>query len=424
MNDVITTQWGSQARPFRAYSDDELMSLLNHVSELMNEIKIETGISVFLSYGCLLGAVRSGKVIPHDFDIDAGFIIPDGTVESILQTADSLISFLIKRDFRITAQSNGHFKAAYYGSEYSVDIEFFAAWTDGPSFYHYFAVRGSEISDQILPLDTISLSGVDFPAPKNPETLVAAIYGENWRNPDPDFKYSLTAEDWVNFKFLFIDSNKGFWDRYYSNQFDNKVWLESPSQFAAFVGSNNSRDTRLLDIGCGNGRDSIFFATLGFDVTCVDYSQAALDVCKATADRRNLSITTEALSVTSFADVFKFSAENSEKFGIVYARFFLHAIDENSERNLLRLAFSVIEPGGKFVLEYRCLATDGSNAHEVNYENGQHYRRLIQQEIFKQAAIVAGFEVEYSTLGRGHAKFRNEDPLIGRMVLTKQLTAG
>lgn len=419
MKDVVTTQWGSQARPFRAYSDDELMSLLNHVSELMKDIKVETGISVFLSYGCLLGAVRSGQVIPHDFDIDAGFIIPEGNAESVLDTAGKLINFLIKKDFKITAESNGHFKAAYYGSKYSVDVEFFAAWTEGTAFYHYFAVRGSEISEEILPLGTISLSGIEFPAPKNPEALVSAIYGENWRNPDPSFKYTLTAEDWSNFKFLFVDTNKGFWDRYYSNQVDNKVWLESPSQFAAFVGSNNSRDTRLLDIGCGNGRDSIFFATLGFEVTCVDYSQAALDVCKATADRRKLNIVTQVLTVASFADVFKFSAENKDKFGIVYARFFLHAIDDNSERNLLRLAFDVVEPGGKFVLEYRCLATDGSNAHEVNYENGQHYRRLIQQENFEKSAITTGFTIEYSTLGFGHAKFRAEDPLIGRIVLKK-----
>lgn len=419
MEDLITTQWGSQARPFRSYSKDELMSLLTHVSDLMKEIKAETGISVFLSYGCLLGAVRSGEVIPHDFDVDAGFIIPDGTTESVLDTASTLINFLITKDFKITAESNGHFKAAYYGAVYSVDVEFFAAWTDGPSFYHYFAVRGSEISDEILPLGSILLSGIEFPAPKNPEAMVSAIYGANWRNPDPSFRYELSAEDWSNFKFLFTNTNKVFWDRYYSNQIDNKVWLESPSQFAAFVGSNNAKDTRLLDIGCGNGRDSIFFATLGFNVTCVDYSPAALEVCKATAGRRNLDIATQELSVASFADVFKFSEENEEKFGIVYARFFLHAIDEASERNLLRLAYRVIEPGGSFVLEYRCLASDASNAHEVNYENGQHYRRLIHQDAFINSAVNTGFKVNYSTLGYGHAKFKAEDPLIGRVILTK-----
>lgn len=419
MEDLITTQWGSEARPFRAYKDEELKFLLTRTSELISEITAHTGISLFLSYGCLLGAARDGTVIPHDFDIDLGFVVASGDSSKILVAADQLIEFLIAKGFFITPQSNGHFKAAYYEEEFPIDIEFFAAWSDESRFYHYFSVRGISISSKILPLGSIELSGIPFPAPNDPEALLEEIYGKNWRIPDPSFSYNLTAEDWQPFSFLFTDTNKDFWDQYYSNQLTNKVWLESPSQFAAFIGSESKAGSSLLDIGCGNGRDSIFFATLGFQVTCADYSEKALDVCKVAADRQGLKINTAVLSVSSFAETSQFAKGNSEKFDIVYARFFLHAIDENSERNLLRMAFTVLSPNGKLVLEYRCLADDASNSDEPNFENGDHYRRLVQQQKFESAALLTGFIVDYSIKGRGYAKFRSEDPLIARTILKK-----
>jgi cyclopropane fatty-acyl-phospholipid synthase-like methyltransferase len=420
MEDLITTQWGERTRPFRSYPADELNTLLGKVSVLLEEILVETGISVFLSYGCLLGAIRTGKVIPHDFDIDVGFVIPNGTYENILNCAERLTEFLIEKGFIISAQSNGHFKAARYIHQFSIDVEFFAAWNEGLNFYHYFGVRGDCISDSILPLGKVSLNGFEFPAPNDPRVLLSAIYGEKWISPDPSFRYNLTARDWESFNFLFTDKNKSFWDDYYSNRIINKVWLESPSQFAAFIGCNFPQGTRLLDIGCGNGRDSIFFATLGFDVTSIDYSQNAIEVCSTTADHLGLKIATEVLSISSFSQIIKFSDENLENFDVVYARFFLHAIDENSERNLLRLAYKILRPEGKFVLEYRCLSYDEIDLSESAYENGQHYRRLIRQPEFENSACDMGFKIEYSVQGYGHAKFRSEDPLIGRTILKKQ----
>ena len=37
---------------------------------------------------------------------------------------------------------------------------------------------------------------------------------------------------------------------------------------------------RVLDVGCGNGRDTLFFAQLGFDTLGIDAAQAAIDHCR------------------------------------------------------------------------------------------------------------------------------------------------
>src|SRR5699024_2981564 len=49
------------------------------------------------------------------------------------------------------------------------------------------------------------------------------------------------------------------------------------------VGSNSNQN--ILDLGCGSGRDSMHFASLGFNVTAIDSSAALLDLAKAAAQK-------------------------------------------------------------------------------------------------------------------------------------------
>ncbi len=48
---------------------------------------------------------------------------------------------------------------------------------------------------------------------------------------------------------------------------------------------------RALDIACGKGRNALFFAARGFDVTAVDVSAVALDAGRRRAGERNLQVT-------------------------------------------------------------------------------------------------------------------------------------
>ncbi|MFW2176675.1 MULTISPECIES: class I SAM-dependent methyltransferase [unclassified Moraxella] len=43
----------------------------------------------------------------------------------------------------------------------------------------------------------------------------------------------------------------------------------------------------ILDVGCGSGRDSVFFANQGFEVTAIDGSQNLIDLAKVTDKRVN-----------------------------------------------------------------------------------------------------------------------------------------
>jgi cyclopropane fatty-acyl-phospholipid synthase-like methyltransferase len=67
------------------------------------------------------------------------------------------------------------------------------------------------------------------------------------------------------------------WDRVYSN--DSAFFGEEPSDFAQKCYSDFKRyDVKtLLELGCGQGRDSIFFASNGLNVHAIDSSKVAIE---------------------------------------------------------------------------------------------------------------------------------------------------
>jgi tellurite methyltransferase len=52
------------------------------------------------------------------------------------------------------------------------------------------------------------------------------------------------------------------------------------------------RHLKVLDIGCGEGKDSVFFARNGYDVTAVDISDAGLEKAKRLADQAGVPVKT------------------------------------------------------------------------------------------------------------------------------------
>ena len=68
--------------------------------------------------------------------------------------------------------------------------------------------------------------------------------------------------------------NTGYWNDYYAKN----VALQTPSPFAKFVYSNYLNAGKdLLELGCGNGRDSLYFVSKGINVTAIDASDVAIN---------------------------------------------------------------------------------------------------------------------------------------------------
>jgi tellurite methyltransferase len=52
------------------------------------------------------------------------------------------------------------------------------------------------------------------------------------------------------------------------------------------------RPVKLLDIGCGEGKDAVFLARCGYDVSAFDISEAGLDKTKRLADQARVHVRT------------------------------------------------------------------------------------------------------------------------------------
>ena len=57
---------------------------------------------------------------------------------------------------------------------------------------------------------------------------------------------------------------------------------------------------RALDLGCGEGRNSLWLAVQGWDVTAVDFSQVAVDRGRDWAEQRGLSVDFEVADVIEY----------------------------------------------------------------------------------------------------------------------------
>ena len=60
-------------------------------------------------------------------------------------------------------------------------------------------------------------------------------------------------------------------------------------QFVAFMRDWEPKGS-VLDVGCGQGRDALFLAELGYSVTGIDASQLGISQMLATAKTRNLNL--------------------------------------------------------------------------------------------------------------------------------------
>ena len=67
-----------------------------------------------------------------------------------------------------------------------------------------------------------------------------------------------------------------YWDEYYKK--DNAPLFPSP--FAEYVADKLNTKKDILEIGCGNGRDSKYFSSKGHHVTGLDRSGTAIELCK------------------------------------------------------------------------------------------------------------------------------------------------
>lgn len=185
--------------------------------------------------------------------------------------------------------------------------------------------------------------------------------------------------------------------------------------FARSVAEKLDSGRALLEVGCGNGRDSAFFLRHGHDVTSIDPSTAAIDFCQETykeaADRFLLGKSSRLLP------------EYRGRFSVLYSRFVVHSMTPDEEDEFLDHAVELLAPNGEMHLEFRSINDPMALLGEVISPTERihgHYRRFIVLDDFMAKLKARGLKVIEAIESNGLAVFRDEDPVVIRIHALRQ----
>lgn len=208
-------------------------------------------------------------------------------------------------------------------------------------------------------------------------------------------------------------TDSAYWNEFYRTSMARR--LDAPSQFAVFVLSEAEDLDAVVDIGCGSGRDSLFFMSQGKRTISVDASQAGIDLCLSLAEEHGLKSGGAVCSSVDAPDLAqRISGLVPTGPTVVYARFFVHAINEAQEDAFLKLASEIMGAGGMLAVEFRT-PRDASQAKVTP----DHYRRFVSPLAFMAKAQAMGMSCSYFVEGFGYAKFRNDDAHVARCIFRK-----
>ena len=218
-----------------------------------------------------------------------------------------------------------------------------------------------------------------------------------------EFKVKLSSD---------FDRDTEYWNLYYQ---ENKA-PESPSLFAEWVLDNMQTNKNLLELGCGNGRDSLYFYKNGMNVTAVDASEKTINQLRNKCKEDNICFICD--------DFVCSSAIFAGQYEYVYSRFSLHAINEKQETEVITNVYRVLKQGGKFYIEVRSVNDElygkGEKVGNDSYYFEGHYRRFLRIEILEEKLKVAGFNISYAQESKGFAPYQDKDPYVIRIVAEKR----
>jgi len=205
-------------------------------------------------------------------------------------------------------------------------------------------------------------------------------------------------------------------DLKYWNNFYEKVNLtRKPSKFAKFCKKIiRNYKGELFDIGCGNGRDVLYFNQNKINCTGLDKSLFTIKDLK-----KKYNVLEKKFIKFDFCLFFKKNLK-IKKFSI-YSRFTLHTINYKNEKIFM---YNIAKQKNLdfLFIETRTLK---DNLYGVGKKVGKHefvsthYRRFIDPKKLK-IMIKKNFKILYFKQAKNFAKFKGENPCVLRIVAKKK----
>ena len=205
-----------------------------------------------------------------------------------------------------------------------------------------------------------------------------------------------------------------YWANFYAH-----VTYDSGSTFQAAVDSLPDAPKSIVDIGCGDGRDSFAFGRAGRKVVGIDRSHIGVQHASKHSAELGLGelVSFRAIDVSDVdavrAVLTEVTSDSPDAPVLFYMRFFLHSIPADVQDGLLTVISEVARPNDVLAAEFR---TDKDEA--LTKVHGGHFRRYQNAADFRASLVGQyGFDqVLTEDQGTGLSPYRDEDPELYRVI--------
>ena len=208
-----------------------------------------------------------------------------------------------------------------------------------------------------------------------------------------------------------------YWNSFYINKINDK-----PSTFAKYIKKKflGKKKGKLIDLGCGDGRDTFYLSHSNFKTFGIDKSQIIIKKNNELVKiNRNKNLYFKSTSVVS-PSILKLG-----KFEYIYSRFFLHTINEKVQKKLFsNILTKITKKNSLCFFEFRAIKDKMYNLglKQSKYERiTNHYWRFIDVKKFvKLDYINNNFKILYLIERKNLSVYKKDNPVICRIVLKKK----
>ncbi|MFA5917026.1 MAG: class I SAM-dependent methyltransferase [Candidatus Gracilibacteria bacterium] len=190
-----------------------------------------------------------------------------------------------------------------------------------------------------------------------------------------------------------------------SNYWDNKwkiaLFLKESDiarDIFEFLGEKRGN---LLDLGSGTGRDSLFFASSGFEVESFDFSTIALEKLENFASEKGLKVKT----ILGEIKTYDFGIE---KYDYIYACNSLHYFSHKETKEIIEKLKKSLKKGGYVFMRVKSTNDidfgKGVKLEDNYYENGEELKHFFDVDYMK--SLFLDFEIiKLNEIKRKHIKW-------------------
>lgn len=135
---------------------------------------------------------------------------------------------------------------------------------------------------------------------------------------------------------------------------------------------------KVLDLGCGNGRDSLYFSNNGLHVTALDFSDSGIEKLETNDTKKSIECINQDIKDINFSDDF---------FDAIYAHLVLHYFTDLELGEIIKKLHKTLKKGGYIFI--KCKSTKDplygiGKKKEDNMFFYKHWRHFFSSSYMKE----------------------------------------